>query len=31
MVTQSKDIEYQDVAARLSDRIVKQMKRSDQI
>jgi hypothetical protein len=31
IVTQSKDIEYQDVAARLSDRIVKQMKRSDQI
>ncbi|MEE4175139.1 MAG: hypothetical protein V2I57_12885 [Xanthomonadales bacterium] len=31
MVTQSEDIEYQDVAARLSDRIVKQMKRSDQI
>ena len=31
MVTQSKDIEYQDVAARLSDRIVKQMKRADQI
>ena len=31
IVTESKDIEYQDVAARLSDRIVKQMKRSDQI
>ncbi len=31
MVTQSKDIEYQDVAARLSDRIVSQMKRADQI
>lgn len=31
MVTQSKDIEYQDVAARLTDRIVKQMRRSDQI
>ena len=31
IVTESKDIEYQDVAARLSGRIVKQMKRSDQI
>lgn len=31
MVTESKDIEYQDVAVRLSDRIVKQMKRADQI
>ena len=31
MVTQSEDVEYQDVAARLSDRIVSQMKRADQI
>ncbi len=31
MVTESKDIEYQDVAERLSDRIVSQMKRADQI
>jgi hypothetical protein len=31
IVTESKDLEYQDVAARLSDRIVKQMKRADQI
>ncbi len=31
MVTRSKDVEYQDVAARLSDRIVSQMKRADQI
>ena len=30
MVTQSEDLEYQDLAARLSDRIVKQMKRSKQ-
>lgn len=31
MVTRSKDIEYQDVAGRLTDRIVSQMKRADQI
>lgn len=31
MVTQSEDIEYQDVAGKLSDRIVSQMKRADQI
>lgn len=31
MVTQSTDIEYQDVAARLSDRIVSQMKRVNQL
>lgn len=31
MVTRSTDIEYQDVAGRLSDRIVSQMKRADQI
>lgn len=31
MVTESKDLEYQDVAARLTDRIVAQMKRADQI
>ena len=31
MVTQSKDIEYQDVAAKVADRIVSQMKKADQI
>ena len=31
MVTRSEDIEYQDVAGRLTDRIVSQMKRADQI
>lgn len=31
MVTESKDLEYQDVAARVTDRIVSQMKRADQI
>jgi len=31
IITRSKDIEYQDVAARLTDRVVSEMKKSDQL
>ncbi len=31
MVTQSENLEYQDVAGKVMDRIISQMKRTDQI
>ena len=31
LVTKSEDVEYQDVAARLTDRVISQMRRSDQM